>query len=66
MDKVFLFLAMLAVGGSFGLFMWLSTLVARLHYRIKDTDAPLFINYAIVFLIIWAVLALGLLILYSK
>lgn len=33
--------------------IWASTKVADLHYRIKDTEAPLYFIYAGIFVSIW-------------
>lgn len=33
--------------------IWLSIKAADFHYKIKDTDAPLYFIYAVIFVSIW-------------
>lgn len=44
--------------GSLFLFLWASTKIAEFHYKIKDTDAPLFIIYALIFVTIWGAIVI--------
>lgn len=39
--------------------IWLSTKAADLHYKIKDTDSPLYFIYAGIFVSIWSAIMMG-------
>jgi hypothetical protein len=51
-------LGVLIIGFSFMGTIWLSTKIADLHYKIKDTEQPLYIIYAAILVLIWVAIAL--------
>ena len=43
---------------SLGITFWGAIKVADFHYKIKDTEAPLYFIYAFIFIAIWGAVAL--------